>query len=162
MSQNEITFVADAMLGRLARWLRLAGFDTLYDASLDDRQLATLSRLTGRVLLTRDRELAQRRGLDVLMVQSDSVGEQLRQVFAAFPAASLGGRPRCPRCNGELGRLAAAQEERKVPVVVRESGMELRSCLECGQVYWRGSHWRRIVEVLARAGAISLPPEPLL
>ncbi|MGI6210058.1 MAG: Mut7-C RNAse domain-containing protein, partial [Anaerolineae bacterium] len=79
-------FIADAMLGKLARWLRLAGYDTIYDAALDDRELARRARESGRILLTRDRELAGRRGVRAYLVQSEQVQEQLEEVLRAAGA----------------------------------------------------------------------------
>ena len=167
MSAREVAFIADVMLGRLARWLRLAGLDTVYERDLDDRQLADLARRTGRVLLTRDHELARRRGVQAILVKSDWVSEQLKQVLPVLPTGAAPRSPRCPRCNGGLEPLGSSQAPSTVPAAVRESGTALRRCVVCGQVYWKGSHWAGISQVLAEDGSrpaepISSPPDPLL
>lgn len=141
MMEGPPTFIADAMLGRLARWLRLAGYDTLYDTRLSDRELADLARRTNRVLLTRDHELAGRRGVRSLLVLSDRTPDQLKQVSACHALHGLAGGPRCPRCNGTLEALAAADAPPSVPDYLRDGRTSLRRCQRCGHVYWRGSHW---------------------
>ncbi|RME40127.1 MAG: hypothetical protein D6793_00070, partial [Thermoflexia bacterium] len=73
-------FLADGMLGRLARWLRLLGYDTAYENHADDLELARRARAEGRILLTRDRALAARKGLRALLIESEDVQEQVRQV----------------------------------------------------------------------------------
>jgi uncharacterized protein with PIN domain len=97
--------LVDAMLGRLARWLRLMGYDTLYWREGSDAALAERARAEGRLLLTRDHQLAGRRGVKALLVTAETLDEQLAEVRAA-----LGGRPRpftrCPECNERLEELA--------------------------------------------------------
>lgn len=144
MSEGPATFIADAMLGKLARWLRLAGYDTVYDTLLTDRQLADLARRSGRLLLTRDRELAGRRGVKSLLIDSDRVLEQLAQVVGACALSDYPARPRCPLCNGILEDLPANGAPPSVPDAVRVSGVSLRRCQACGHVYWSGSHWAGI------------------
>ena len=83
-------FLADAMLGRLAKWMRLLGFDTLYAGQASDHQIAALARAEGRIVLTRDRELARRKGIRCLLVDSQVLEEQLLQVIAACELAPRG------------------------------------------------------------------------
>lgn len=136
------------MLGRLARWLRAGGYDTIYDAALDDRTLARLARQEGRVLLTRDRELARRKGLRTVLIESDKLPAQLRQL------RPLVGRPakpfsRCLVCNTPLHPVDAASVESRVPEYVWETQREFRLCRHCGRVYWRGSHRRAMEAALS-------------
>jgi len=144
-------FIADAMLGRLARWLRMGGYDTLYDESLDDNELVRLARLTGRVLLTRDHELAARRGVRALLVNAESVQEQLAEVLRAFPPSGSE-IPRCPKCNSELVGVTKYEVEGMVPVYVWVNCHEFRHCTGCGSVFWPGTHWERIRRALAGLG----------
>jgi uncharacterized protein with PIN domain len=153
-----VKFVVDGMLGTLATWLRIAGYDTLFDHSLDDHQLVRLARSEGRILLTRDRELARRRGVRSLLVSSDSLDEQLLQVLAEFtltpdrPFASLEGRPfsRCPVCNEPLRPLDPLAARAKVPPYVAQTQRQFSLCPICQRVYWRGTHWQRMKEHLAQ------------
>ena len=98
-------FIVDGMLGRLAKWLRILGYDTAYFPHLDDNQLVRLARAEGRLLLTRDRGLAHRRGLQRLLIESDHLEEQLGQVLAELTLT--GGQPfsRCPVCNTLLQKV---------------------------------------------------------
>ena len=137
-------YVCDAMLGRLARWLRLLGHDTLY-ADVDDEELLRLGET--RRLLTRDIELA-RRG-DVPVIEADRLQEQLLEV-APPPTRPF---TRCTACNGEL-RAATTAEAGKAPTRVREAHSEFRACDACGQLYWPGTHFERIRDSLREWGLL--------
>ncbi len=152
-----IRFVADAMLGTLAKWLRILGYDTVFDSALDDHQLARLARAEGRVLLTRDRELAGRRGLRALLIADQELGAQLGQVLAEFDLAADHAFSRCPVCNAELAALDPAEARRRVPEYVAETQERFSLCPRCQRVYWRGTHWQQMEEQLARIQAGPLP-----
>ncbi len=144
MDESPTRFVLDGMLGSLARWLRILGYDSDYANQRDDAELVRIARAENRVLLTRDRELAGRRGLQALLVESQSLDEQLAQVTAAFPLPS-GTRPgRCPVCNAAL--IQATQEEvaDRVPAYVLKQHQHFQRCPGCDRIYWRGSHWRNM------------------
>jgi uncharacterized protein with PIN domain len=142
--------LADAMLGRLAKWLRLLGYDTLYSSTLSDHQIAARSRAEGRVVLTRDRELTRRRGIRCLFVESDGLEDQLRQVVAAFGAPAPGPEPRCPRCNATLQRVSPEHARPYVPPYVFKTHRPFHRCPDCDKVYWAGSHWKQIRAMLER------------
>jgi len=142
-------FLADAMLGRLARWLRLLGFDTAYAGAASDYQIAARARAEGRVVLTRDREMARRRGIRCFLVSSQALEEQLREVVTAFGRPVPEAAPRCPRCNGELAEAERAWVRTRVPAHVFETHARFGRCTVCGRIYWPGSHWQRIVGTLA-------------
>lgn len=132
--------LADCMLGRLAKWLRILGYDTAYDNDATDHELARRARAEGRVLLTRDRELAARRGLKTLLIRSNRLDHQIQQV-----QKSLGPPPepilsRCPVCNVALEEISARDVVHRVPPYVYETQAEFRHCPGCGRVYWSGSH----------------------
>ncbi len=139
----EPRFVADAMLGRLARWLRLLGWDVLYDPSLDDRELARLAAREDRVLLSRDRGLLARRIVRRgLLVRDDDVGLQLAQVLG-----ELGLRPdparawtRCSVCNTLTEEVPKQSVEGRVPAYTFATHDRFRRCPGCGRVYWAGTH----------------------
>jgi uncharacterized protein with PIN domain len=146
-------FFADAMLARLARWLRALGFDTAHDATLPDPDLVRLAESEGRILLTRDRRLLRDlRPARALEVRSDDPLEQLLAVVAALaiagPAAPF---TRCLLCNAELSApVAAAEAERLLPPAARGTPGPVRACPQCGRVYWIGSHVRRMQQALDR------------
>lgn len=141
-------FVVDVMLGRLARWLRALGYDTRYSASADDPALAALARLDDRILLTRDRELARRRGLRVVLLNADQLAEQRREVMRAIPLDTTRAFTRCLECNAmleETGRQAARD---LVPPYVYQTHTRFKRCPACGRVYWRGTHWAQMTGTL--------------
>jgi len=132
-------FLADGMLGRLARWLRLLGYDTEYDNHASDLELARRARAEGRVLLTRDRALAARRGLQTLLIDSEVLQEQVRQVVEVFGLPSAAACSRCACCNSPLEEVAEAVRE-KVPPHVLRTQQRFWLCRGCGRVYWEGTH----------------------
>ncbi|HTP53783.1 MAG TPA: Mut7-C RNAse domain-containing protein [Thermoplasmata archaeon] len=146
-------WLADEMLGRLARYLRFVGADTLYLRGLGDDDLLARAVAEDRVLLTRDRALAHRAPRS-LWIDSSEVGAQWRAVRAAWPELPDRVRfERCSLCNGSLApyRLGTSPErEEGVPRDRAANGMALWSCTGCGHLYWEGSHTRRIQEQLER------------
>ena len=143
-------FIADAMLGTLAKWLRILGYDTLFDPDLDDHQLVRLARAQDRVLLTRDRELARRRGLSVLLVTSERLDAQVGQVLAEFSLEPDRSFSRCPVCNVPLAVVDRETARSRVPAYVAQTHKKFKSCPTCQRIYWRGSHWQRMDDQLAR------------
>jgi uncharacterized protein with PIN domain len=136
-----MTFVVDGMLGKLAKWLKILGFDTLFFPADDDRILA-LARREGRTLLTRDRELVRRAGRhSALLIESTHWPDQVRQVLARFDLRSEA-RPltRCLECNVLLEWLSYEGAARIVPPHVCEKTSSFSLCPCCGRVYWAGTH----------------------
>jgi len=145
-------FVADAMLGRLARWLRALGYDTLYDASADDRSLVELANGEDRVLLTRDRRLLRElRPRQAVEITADAPLDQLAEVVRelALPTPNDLFR-RCLVCNTRVDDVPASEVATLVPPAARALPGPVRRCPTCGRVYWPGSHVRRMTSALAR------------
>lgn len=139
--------IADAMLGALARWLRILDLDVVYDPSLDDPDLVDRAVAEGRTILTRDRRLVERRlARNHLLIRSDDVDEQVRQVLAELGVSPDPDRflRRCLRCNTPLEPIPAEQARARVPPWVARTQEEFRACPGCGRIYWRGSHARRM------------------
>jgi uncharacterized protein with PIN domain len=143
-------FVIDGMLGSLARWLRLLGYDADYDNRRDDAELVRLARAENRVLLTRDRELAARRGVQALFIDSQVLDEQLAQVTAAFPRAAESGPARCSVCNTILVPATPEELTDRLPAYVLHKHRDFRRCPGCDRVYWPGSHWQNMQARLRR------------
>ncbi|MFC2023260.1 Mut7-C RNAse domain-containing protein [Chloroflexota bacterium] len=150
-----ISFIADAMLGTLAKWLRILGFDTLYDPALDDNQIARLARADGRMLLTRDRELARRRGLCSLLIAGQDLGSQLDQVLSDLDLTPDCTFSRCPVCNELLAPLSPEAAGQRVPAYVARSHRTFKLCPACQRIYWRGTHWQRMEKQMAELGTCS-------
>jgi hypothetical protein len=144
-------FLADTMLGRLATWLRILGYDTEYFRGTDTA-LIERAREDGRILLTRDSGLLRRRRMPPhLFVLSDHVMEQLRQVMGAFhltPADPSEGR--CPRCNAVVEPRTKAEVAGRVPEFVWSHQEAFWGCPSCGRVYWAGSHRQRMNETIRK------------
>jgi len=139
------------MLGSLARWLRALDVDVTYDPALDDPEIVERAVAEGRTILTRDRRLTERRlARNHVLVRSDDVAEQLRQVISELgfhpePGKTLG---RCLRCNTPLERIDPEQARARVPPWVARTQSEFRACPSCDRVYWRGTHVRRMLRRL--------------
>jgi hypothetical protein len=146
------------MLGRLARWLRLLGYDTLYRRDWDDAELARVAVRDGRVLLTRDRELAGRRIVrNALLVDVDDPEEQLRFVVRSLELAPDLSRmfSRCAHCNAAVEPVGPDEVEGRVPAYVRRHCDRFARCPECGRVYWNGTHQRLARSRIARILGVS-------
>ncbi len=140
MNDEPLQLLADGMLGRLAKWLRLLGYDTAYDNTASDPELAHRARAEGRVLLTRDRELSARRGLRTLLIQSEVLEEQVREVQDQLGPPPHPPLSRCAVCNAVLETVSPAEVADHVPPYVLRTQVEFRRCPGCGRVYWPGSH----------------------
>jgi uncharacterized protein with PIN domain len=145
--------LADGMLGRLARWLRILGYDTAFDAEADDWTLVRRARAQGRLLLTRDRQLASRRGAPALLIESEELAEQVRQVIETVGPSPEGAFTRCPVCNQRLAPLSHEEARGRVPPHVHRTQHEFHLCPACDRVYWRGTHWQRMRETLDDFGS---------
>ncbi|MGH7777270.1 MAG: Mut7-C RNAse domain-containing protein [Candidatus Dormibacterales bacterium] len=142
-------FAADSNVGRLARWLRILGYDASYHPHVRDAELVRLALAQGRVLLTRDEDLMRRRviasgQLRAVLVGPDRVGEQLRQVVRSLGLDGERALTRCLECNVELETRAAAAVAARVPPFVRATQRRYSGCPGCARVYWSGTHWWRM------------------
>jgi uncharacterized protein with PIN domain len=155
-AQAGIRFVADAHLGGLARLLRMAGFDTLYENNYQDEEIVTIAAREARTVLTRDRELLKRREVEHgCYLHTIRPEAQLRELFARLHLAPLA-RPftLCLHCNLPLRPVARSDVFERLPESVRVSHDEFTTCDACGRVFWKGSHHRRMLVMLG--GAIGL------
>ena len=140
----------DAMLGKLARYLRMCGYDAAYvlDRGIEeDAAVLALAGAEGRRIVTRDASLAARAD-DAVLLESREIEDQLRELRAAGFDLALTEPERCGRCNGRLEQLpddAPRPSEAPDP-----GGLSVWRCPDCGQHFWRGSHWEDVRERLAR------------
>lgn len=149
-------FLADGMLGRFTRWLRMLGCEVTYFNEASDDRLLELAETEDRVLLTRDMELFRRaktRGLDAYYIEGPTTPETIAEVAKRYqirlevdPSLS-----RCPTCGFPLRPIEKAEVQDRVPTGTFKQYDEFWVCTSCGKVYWRGSHWKRINETLERA-----------
>ncbi len=142
--------VADAMLGSLARWLRLLGYDTLYMRDADN-VIAQRCRAESRILLTRDPQLAERRGLQVILVTPQVLEAQIRQVIRVIGPLDPSVPHRCMTCNVPLQPLSPEAAAPLVPPYVARTQQIFHQCPKCGKITWPGTHWDKIQTRLKEA-----------
>ena len=144
--RGTVKFIADAMLGRLAKWMRILGCDVLYEPDIDDRQLVRTAREQGRTVLTRDTILLKRKGLgDAVFIRSDDVREQMLEIRHLLNSCRGGRFARCAVCNGSLEDVPRKEEVRPaVPDFVYLNHDRFLRCSGCGKVYWEGTHYGKI------------------
>lgn len=144
-------FFCDTMLGRLAKWLRLLGYDAAYEREIGDRELVRRAGSEGRVLLTRDHLLMKRRQIvrgqiKASLVAADRVEDQLTEITGWFGFKPLA-EARCPEDNSVLMPLPREEAAGLVPPYVFKTQHEFHTCPVCRRVYWKATHWERIESV---------------
>ena len=156
---RDLRFIADAHLGGLARLLRMLGFDTLYSNALSDDEIRTVSRLDARVVLTRDRELLKCRTITHgCFVHALKPHEQLREVVERLQlAASAKPFTLCLHCNLKLAPIPKDAIAERLPPRVAAMHERYAWCQGCDRIYWEGSHWRHMREMLM--GLLDAMPE---
>lgn len=143
-------FIADSNVGKLARWLRVLGQDTLFVKDVDDDELLDIALCEDRIVLTRDTRLMNRRvitsgKLQALLVQDDDPHEQLRRVISELHLDACETRfTRCLECNVVLEPREKDEIRHLVPPYVFVTHEKYMQCPHCGRVYWRGTHWQRM------------------
>jgi uncharacterized protein len=151
---DDIRFCCDAMLGGLARWLRVAGYDAAWYPHIDDWDLIRISRRENRTLLSCDTGIFKigivRDGqLPALFIPHGlSKQSQLEFVFERLGLRIL--EPRCMTCGGKLNEIPKANVQSRVPPRTYAWIEEYFECTQCRKLFWKGTHWRRICSALAR------------
>jgi uncharacterized protein with PIN domain len=146
-----MTFIVDGMLGRLAKWLKILGFDVFFQPGPDDLILAE-ARREGRTLLSCDRELIRRAGgLPALLIESPSWKDQVLHVLDHFDLRAAA-RPfsRCLECNAPLKPLSRDAAGNLVSPHVLATADEFSLCPNCGRCYWPGTHHAAMAETIRR------------
>ncbi len=138
----ETTFIADSMLGKLTKWLRIAGVDVEYKKDITDEELIRRANSEGRVILTRDRFVVKRKAAqDYLLIWGNYLREQLEEFFQVFRLDTLDSAfTRCIRCNLPLNAMERNEARYRVPIYVWETQEKFKSCPSCLRIYWSGTH----------------------
>lgn len=144
-------FVADAMLGRLARWMRAIGCDVAYYRDITDRDLTDIAQKENRIILTRDTLLIRRKRVrgNAFFVEGDSYKDQLRQVVLTFsidPYQNL--LTRCIECNIRLEDIDRDRVVGSLPEYVSKTQEHFRTCPGCSRIYWPATHKDSIMRTL--------------
>ena len=150
---RETRFVADNHLGRLARFLRLLGFDTSYEKNWDDPELARISAEEQRIILTRDVGLLKRSAVTHgYYVRAVGAREQVAEVVRRFHlAVRLDPFTRCMSCNGTLAPVAKDAIAHRLPPGTRRKFDHFSVCSSCDKIYWQGAHHPELRRIIAAA-----------
>ena len=147
-SRKEIKFIADAMLGKLSKWLRILGFDTLYYRNKEDDKLLELAFKENRQILTRKTSLKERKDIKhhLLFIYENNPLKQLKEVIAYYklPIASHDVFTRCLICNQKLEALLAEFAKDRVPEYVANTEKAFFICPHCKKIFWRGTHYENM------------------
>lgn len=151
----EPRFIIDVNVGRLATWLRIMGYDTLFPEDASDNELVRIALLEDRVLVTRDAGIAQRRAvrlgqLRVVHISDDHLQGQLQQLVRELRLSQEHGFSRCVRCNEVLNPAERADIAHRLPPYVLQTQSQFMECPQCRRLYWRGTHWSNMMAELGR------------
>ena len=150
MTSEPLKFIADAMLGRLARWLRILGYDVSYESSISDDDFIARALNEGRIILSMDRKLTKRESAkNSLLVNSPSYKEQLKQVITQYNIDYKSGIfTRCLVCNRLLEPIDKGNIKDRIPTYVYSTQDEFDICQQCGRIYWSGTHRIKMLKML--------------
>ncbi len=150
-------FIVDNNAGKLAKWLRLIGYDTLFFDGSDDSQMVATALAEGRVILTRDTQIMRRRmvtngRLKAILIKSDEPEQQMRQVVETLNL-DCQFRPFaiCLECNQLLEERSKQQVQDLVPPYVFQTQSQYVECPACHRIYWRGTHWQAMTKKLEKS-----------
>lgn len=144
----------DVNVGRLAKWLRVLGYDALFPADVEDNELLRIALREERIIVTRDGGLAERHlatsgRLKVVLIRDHDLVGQLSQVVRSLGLDATRRFSRCIRCNEPLGSLSRESVRDRVPEYVYETQQEYAGCPLCHRIFWRGTHWVNMQRDLA-------------
>jgi uncharacterized protein with PIN domain len=148
-------FIVDANVGKLARWLRMLGYDTIFVNDIDDGVLVDIGLKEERVLLTRDTQIMRRRPIAsgkvrALLTMDDDPKKQMRQVITEMKLDREREFTLCLECNVPLAPMSKDEVCDLVPPYVYKTQTQYHQCPVCGRIYWRGTHWEHMNRELER------------
>jgi uncharacterized protein with PIN domain len=137
-----MTFVVDCMLGKLAKWLKILGFDAVFFSKIEDDDLLEIARNEDRILLTRDMGLIEKsKKVKSLFIESENWRTQVEQVLDHFDLWNdIQPNSRCIECNVRIKDLPSEKAKNLVTPFVFENADTFALCPDCGRVFWRGTH----------------------
>jgi uncharacterized protein len=150
VSNEKLLFIVDAMLGKLAKKLRLLGYDSLYSSSIADDEIIQLAKNENRILVTKDvllSQKAEKQQIMTIQITSDDEIEQFLQINGKTKLGKCtvsGSKSRCPLCNGELQYTEKNDVSEKVPTGVLENMNDFWTCKDCKKIYWEGTHIKNL------------------
>ncbi len=154
LMKNPSRFLLDGMLGSLARWLRICGYEASFMENTSDDELIRRALEEDLILLSRDKQLcrrSQKAGLECLLVHGDSSVKRLAHVSRRYNLNLTPTQSRCPNCGFLLRKTDKREVEARVPPRTYQAYDDFWFCKACGKTYWQGSHWRSIVDTVCTA-----------
>jgi uncharacterized protein len=148
-----MTFIADTTVGKLVKWLRILGYDTVYWRSEDPQGLLHRARDEGRTLITKDTKLYKDKGsLKALLIQEDNPFLQLQEVVRLFklPLNKAMFFSRCLICNSQLEMVDPSEAREEVPDYIYHTHRTFSRCPSCRKIYWTGTHYEHMAAVVER------------
>ncbi|MEF8879665.1 MAG: Mut7-C RNAse domain-containing protein [Candidatus Thermoplasmatota archaeon] len=149
-------FLCDQMLGSLAKWLRILGFDTFYAKDgVTDEEIIDIAKNEQRTLLTRDKELvwrARRNNVGIIKIDSIKLDKQIKKVISSININKdeIKLLSRCTVCNTSVKKIEKTEIKEKVPIKVYNKQEKFWYCPKCDKVYWKGSHYDNIIKNLKK------------
>ncbi len=142
--QETVRFLVDRTAGKLGRWLRILGFDVEYIPTCEVSEISRSARKSGRIAITRTRSLYERLGENSILLESDRLEDQIRQILRIYGVKACNPFSRCSVCNTELSLVQKELIKGRVPEYVYNNHDEFAVCTTCGRYYWRGTHWQEM------------------
>ncbi|MBI5554907.1 MAG: Mut7-C RNAse domain-containing protein [Elusimicrobia bacterium] len=157
IEQSEPKFIVDSMLGRLAVWLRILGYDTEFHSGPGRNELLLRSLKEDRIIITRDTHFTRRQVIRFIFIQSDFLREQVQQLLQQYPNEIKVRKERlfsrCTLCNHIVIHIGKEQVRGRVAPFIYESIKQFSYCALCDKIYWPGTHWEKLLKDLAGMGA---------
>ena len=147
-------FLLDGMLGSLASWLRICGYDSIYHIDMNDEDLLLEAKKENRILLTRDKQLFERsKKYDVTSyyVQGKNPVERLGYLCKNIGISLVPQSSRCSQCNSQIKLIDKEEIIDQIPVKSYKHYDKFWICISCGKIFWKGSHWDKIIKTLSTA-----------
>ena len=154
-SEAKPRFIVDANVGKLARWLRMLGYDTIFINDIDDGELVSIALRERRVVVTRDTQIMLRRvvtsgRVQAVLIEVDDPRDQFRQLSRAVKLDREHKFTRCLECNQPLEPRSRDEVEGLVPPYVFNTQTQYQQCPDCKRIYWQATHWKNMSQVLDR------------
>lgn len=148
--EQSLTFFVDAMLGNIAKKLRLMGFDSSYSADIEDDELIKLAKKENRIIISRDEELIQKSKnncLRCIFIKNEEEIEQFREIMEQCNLKTIqinGDKARCPKCNSKTHPIDKKNISLNIPMKVLEHNEKFWNCENCDQIFWEGTHIKNL------------------
>jgi uncharacterized protein len=158
MTTDRPRFITDQNVGKLTKFLRLLGFDTIFFIGESDTQMVQRALEDNRVILTRDTHIPKRRlvtsgKVKVVLIKSDNIDDQIQQVINELNLAGIiKSFILCLECNRPLSVRTKEEITGKVPPYVFQNQRDFMECSECRRIYWKGTHWQAMIKKMEKIG----------